>query len=166
MDRRQIFNLTSVVATPKFANNILRAAGTGWRWSTIYRYNAGSPLAVITGQDNALTGISNQRPNQVQGNAYTGSARPLGFYLNRDAFATPASGTYGNLGNYSIVGPSTWDLDMAMSRVFNVRESQSVEFRVEAFNVPNSFRPVNPNVSTEGSVPETRASRSRPGAIR
>jgi hypothetical protein len=151
LDRRQIFNLSTVVSTPQFANKTLRMVGTGWRWSTIYRYTAGSPLAVITGQDNALTGISNQRPNLVATNVYTGSARPLGFFLNRDAFATPATGTYGNLGNYSIVGPSTWDLDMAMARMFNVRERQSVEFRVEAFNVPNSFRPLNPNVTTTSS---------------
>ena len=42
-------------------------------------------------------------------------------------------------------------LDMAMARLFNIHESQSLEFRVEAFNVPNSFRPVNPNVSTTSS---------------
>ena len=152
LDRRQIFNLTTVLATPQFANNTLRMIGTGWRLSTIYKHTSGSPLAITTGQDNALTGIAGQRPNQVLGDVYTsGSVAPLGFYLNRDAFALPASGTYGNLGNYSVVGPSTWDFDMALSRVFAIKESQSLEFRAEAFNVPNSFRPLNPNVTTTSS---------------
>ena len=34
----------------------------------------------------------------------------------------------------------TWQFDMAVSRVFRVRENQSIEFRTEAFNVLNSFR--------------------------
>ena len=152
LDRRQIFNLTTVLATPEFANAALRAIGTGWRWSTIYRRSSGSPLAITTGQDNALTGIAGQRPNQALGDVYTdGKVGPLGFYLNRDAFAVPAAGTYGNLGNYSVVGPSTWDFDMALSRIFTFHESQSFEFRAEAFNVPNSFRPTNPNVTTTSS---------------
>jgi hypothetical protein len=101
--------------------------GTGWRLSTIYRHTSGSPLAITTGQDNALTGIAGQRPNQVLGDVYTsGSVAPLGFYLNRDAFAVPASGTYGNLGNYSVVGPSTWDFDMALSRTFTLHEKPIV----------------------------------------
>jgi len=150
LDRRQIFNLTTVLATPQFSGTTLRMLATGWRLSTIYRHTSGSPLAITTGQDNALTGISGQRPNLV-GNAYTDTSTPLGFYLNRDAFALPATGTYGNLGNYSIVGPSTWDFDMALSRIFAIKESQSLEFRAEAFNVPNSFRPLNPNVTTTSS---------------
>jgi hypothetical protein len=36
---------------------------------------------------------------------------------------------------------------MALSRVFAFRENQSLEFRVEAYNVTNSFRPGNPNVA-------------------
>ena len=32
-------------------------------------------------------------------------------------------------------------IDMALARVFRVREGQSVEFRAEAYNILNSFRP-------------------------
>jgi hypothetical protein len=151
LDRRQIFNLTTVLATPEFANPTLRAIGTGWRWATIYKRSSGSPLNVTTGQDNALTGISSQRPNQVLGDVYTGKSDPLGFFLNRDAFAVPAAGTYGNLGNFSVVGPVSWDFDMALSRIFKLHESQSLEVRGEAFNVTNSFRPTNPNVNSTSS---------------
>ena len=36
---------------------------------------------------------------------------------------------------------------MSVSRAFNFRESQRLEFRVEAYNVTNSFRPGQPNAT-------------------
>ena len=33
---------------------------------------------------------------------------------------------------------------MGLTRTFNVRENQSVEFRAEAFNLPNHLNPENP----------------------
>jgi hypothetical protein len=41
----------------------------------------------------------------------------------------------------TIQGPHTWGFDLAMVRVFTLRESQNVEARIEAYNVTNSFRP-------------------------
>jgi hypothetical protein len=48
----------------------------------------------------------------------------------------------------SIHGPGWWMFDAAVSRTFQVRESQKLEFRAEAFNVTNS---VHYNLSPNGS---------------
>src|SRR5207237_4397239 len=74
----------------------------------------------------------------------------LSGYVNPAAFALPATGTYGNVGFNSIVGPSYWEWNEAVSREFRVRENQAIEIRAEAFNVTNSFRPGNP-VTTLGN---------------
>jgi hypothetical protein len=144
-DRRQIFNLTAVFESPTFGNRTLRLLGTGWRLAPLYRWSSGSPLTVTLGQDVALNGGTEglQRPNQIFGSVY-GSAEPLQLYLNPNAFAAPATGTFGNMGRNSIVGPGNWGFDMALSRSFTVRENDRLEFRGEAYNVTNSFRPRNP----------------------
>ena len=144
-DRRHIFNLTTVAETPQFSNPTLRILATGWRLSGIFRWSAGNPLNIIAGSDRALNGIANQRANQLTSNPFGDkSAGPMSRYLNPAAFALPDLGTTGNIGLNSVQGPRTWSFDMAVSRVFRFRESQRLEFRAEAYNVTNSFRPGNP----------------------
>jgi len=36
---------------------------------------------------------------------------------------------------------------MALSRSFRIKEAQRMEFRAEAYNVTNSFRPQNPSTA-------------------
>jgi hypothetical protein len=149
-DRRHIFNLTSVAQTPPFANSTLRAVATGWRLSGIYRISSGGWLNITSGQDRSLTGVSNQRAQQILGNPY-GNNRLTNF-LNPAAFALPALGSYGNMRTNTIQGPHTWAFDLAMVRVFKLRETHNVEARIEAFNVTNSFRPgAGPFTSTIGA---------------
>ena len=163
VDRRHIFNLTSVAETPQFSNRAMRIAGSGWRLSGIYRVSSGWPVnsaaggtGIEAGSDRALTGIMHQRANQIVSNPFGDrSGRPLTQYLNPAAFALPDTGTTGNVGRNSIMGPGNWSFDLALSRVFQVRESQRLEFRVEAYNVTNSFRPGCPSgtTGTGGSCP-------------
>jgi hypothetical protein len=69
------------------------------------------------------------------------SGRPNTQYLNPAAFGLPAVGTLGNLGAVNLKLPRDWQFDLALARIFRVREGQSLEFRAEAYNVLNSFRP-------------------------
>jgi hypothetical protein len=59
-------------------------------------------------------------------------------YLTRAAFGSPAPGTYSSLGAFTIVNPSTLQIDTGLSRTFQVREAQNIQFRWEVFNVTNS----------------------------
>jgi len=137
-DRRRIFNSTVVAETPQFAGKTLRMLASGWRVSGILRKSTGGYFTVTSGLDRALTGIAGQRPLQVLESPYGDKSAKN--FLNPAAFAQPATGTYGNVGFNSIVGPGTWQLDIALSRIFQLRESQRREFRAEAYNLTNSVR--------------------------
>ena len=152
-DRRHLFNFTTVAQTPRFENNTMRAIATGWRLSGIYRYATGSYQTVTAGTDRALNGIGGQRANQILGDPYLDkSAGPMAQFLNPAAFAIPSLGTLGNLGRYNIRGVGEWTFDAALSRIFQFRENQRLEFRVEAYNVLNRFRPGNPNAAFNSST--------------
>jgi hypothetical protein len=153
-DRRHVFNLSAVAETPRFANSVLKAAASGWRFSPIFRVLSGGYMTITTNQDRALNGVANQRVNQLMANVY-GDKTPSK-YLNPAAFALPAFGTFGNSGAGSVRGPGTWQFDLAVSRTFQIREAQKIDFRAEAFNVTNSFRMDDPvtrlNSNTFGQV--------------
>ncbi|PYS43700.1 MAG: hypothetical protein DMG14_00065 [Acidobacteria bacterium] len=90
-------------------------------------------MSIITSSYIALTGIANPHVNRVLPNAY--GDRSGTNYLNPAAFALPIAGTLGNVASNSVAEPGTWQFDMAVSRTFQLREGQRIEFRAEAFNV-------------------------------
>jgi len=140
-DRRQIFNWTTVYETPKFANRTASLLGSGWKVSGIYRATSAPWVTVSVNTDVALTGASaaNQRPNQVASNSLCANPNP-NCWINPAAFAAPAPGTFGNMGRNNIQAPAFWQLDMALSRQFVIREGYTFELRGEAFNITNSMR--------------------------
>ena len=139
LDRRHIFNFTAVLQSPKFSERMLRAAASDWVLSASYRVLSGAFQTATTGVDRQLSGSGNQRPNQVLANPLCANPGPS-CWINPAAFAQPALGTLGNSGRSSIPGPGFREVDMALSRVFRIREKMSLEARGEAFNLTNSFR--------------------------
>ena len=59
--------------------------------------------------------------------------------------ASAPKGVYATTRPFTISGPNVMNIDLALSRNFRIRERQTLTFRAEAFNVPNSvmFGPPN-----------------------
>src|SRR5439155_13705681 len=149
-DRRHLFNFSAVAETPHFSNPTLRAVGSGWRFSPIFKILSGAYMSITTNQDRALSGNTSQRVDQVLPNVY--GNKSVTNYFNPAAFALPAPGTLGNTGKGFIAGPGTWQFDAALSRTFQVGERRKVEFRAEAFNLTNSFRMTDPSTNFNSNV--------------
>ncbi len=124
-----------------------------WRLSGIVNARSGNRLEILSGIDNAFTGILNQRPNKVSDDFY---AHSLTSYFNRGAFAQPAPGTLGDLTRNAAVGPNFWNVDLAVSRLVAVTATQRLELRLESFNLLNHFNwgdpVVNFNAGTFGRI--------------
>ena len=122
---------------------------------------SGQYFDVLAGTDRALTGASNERGNQILPNVFAQN-KSASQWLNPAAFVIPDMGTYGNMGAASIRGPKSIEIDMSLTRTFQIREHQSVQFRWEAFNVPNLVNLSNPNASLNSALFGTITSASDP----
>ena len=154
-DRTHIASLTTGYETPEVGGPALRAIASHWRLSGIIAARSGSRLNITSGRDNAFTGLASQRVNKVSDDFYAAD-RTLTQYFNTAAFAQPASGTLGDLPRNSAVGPNFWNIDLAVSRLIAVSDTQRLELRLESFNLLNHFNWGNPvtnfNAGTFGRI--------------
>jgi hypothetical protein len=155
-DIRHIVNGTMVLRTPNFGGPLAQNVFGNWRVSGIVRAQSGGWFQPTVAADRALTGSNpNQQRADVLSSDFYGnqcttdlrSSNPSCRWLNSAAFGTPALGTIGTAGPAILLGPGSWTIDAGLTRTFNVREGQQVEFRAEATNVLNHTNFNNPNAS-------------------
>jgi len=143
VDVRHNFNLSAVLQSPRYSSRTLRLIAGDWQLAPIIGWRTGSFFTITSGVDSALNGISG-RPNQVLADPYCQN-RSYSCWLNRPAFTVPPNGTFGNMGVNDLSGPNFFDLDLALSRRFAIREKQYLEIRAEAFNLENRVNFLNPS---------------------
>src|SRR5262249_2268548 len=118
-----------------------------------------TPFNVVSGTDRALSGGGSQRPNLIA-DPVLDSGRPRGDliarYFNPAAYAVPALGTFGNSGRNTLIGPSSYNLDGSLFKMFPIKEKLRLQFRAEFFNALNHANLANPvsNIAsgTVGSI--------------
>jgi hypothetical protein len=140
--------------TPELSNSAMRMIASNWRITGILKAQSGDRLNIVSGIDNAFTGLASQRPNKVSDDFY--GEKSLTSYFNRAAFAQPAPGTLGDLPRNAAVGPNYWNVDLSLSRGIPVAGTQRLELRIESFNLLNRFNWGNPltnfNAGTFGRI--------------
>jgi hypothetical protein len=58
----------------------------------------------------------------------------------------------GNHPNRSVEGPSFWNVDMSLARLLSVGGMRTLELRVEAFNLLNTFNWGNPGTNFDAGT--------------
>jgi hypothetical protein len=163
-DLRQVFNLSGVATIPQFSNRVLRLLASNWQISPIMTIKSAQFFTVLAGTDVALTTAGSQTPNLVNTNPYP-SNQSINNWINRSAFANAAPGNYGNLGADNLKGPGSFQLNMALSRTFAIREKMALQVRAEAFNLPNHLNPGPPGTGTNNNAFTTPLNASNFGQI-
>ena len=158
IDVRQLFRFNLVATTPKFSNRTMRILASNWQLAPNLEIRSAQLFTVTTGSDVALTTVGApsplnpfgfQTPDLVNPNPYP-SNQSVDNWISKSAFKNAATGTYGNLGYSNLKGPGVFQLNLALSRNFPIREKQVLQVRAEAFNLPNHLNPFTPGVGPIG----------------
>lgn len=165
-DVRNNFAASAIWALPvgkgqMFLNSINPAVNAvigGWQFSGIGVARTGFPLNVTMSRSaKTLPDQINksQRPDRVPGVPLYPKHQSLSQWINPDAFNTPADGTWGDLSRNAVRGPGICQADMGMEKQFQVRESMSLQFRADFFNIFNYDQIGSPTVSWTGGANNT-----------
>ena len=132
-----IYEIPKISAVPRF----LGQAVGGWQVASYHVFQSGNPFTVFTGSDASLTGVNNDRPNQIGDPLLPGGrsqAAQLAEWFNPAAFVANGPGQYGDVGRNSLRAPSDWRWDMSVKKLFYLHgERTRLEFRGDINNILN-----------------------------
>lgn len=157
-DVRHMFQLAYIYELPfgkgrKFGgswNGVTNFILGGWAVEGITRIQTGAPINVLTGQDRASVGRTYQRPNLIR-DPNKGAKTPDEWF-DAGAFELPPRFQFGNAGAYIVEADGRHIWDVALHKVFFIREDHRLEFRSEFFNMPNMIQLGNPNGNFSSSA--------------
>ena len=148
-DHTHVFNLVYVLHAGNHVhgNPVLKGLVNGWVLSGVNQIQSGAPI-----QPNTNGNMNVTWPNNVGDNVYLGTNMnhivPLitcdprkglasGQYFNPACFTIPAPGSAGTIIWPYIKGPAYFNSDLSVFKDFKIRESKTVQFRMQAFNFLN-----------------------------
>lgn len=137
------------------ASRLVRGVLGGWESSGIITIRNGFPFNVSTGSDRALSGIGLDRPDVVgDPNLPSNRSRAerIAAYFNTAAFVPNAIGTFGTTPRNFLRGPGAVNTDLALMKMFNLRENLRLQYRAEFFNALNKPNFSNPFASLNNAA--------------
>ncbi|MBV8905443.1 MAG: TonB-dependent receptor, partial [Acidobacteriia bacterium] len=109
----------------------------GWQISGIFQLQSGRPFTANESGNISLTSQNADRPNVIFGCNPNNGPKTVNEWMNISCFTLPPTGTFGDVGRNTLIGPGMVTLDTAVARMFAIRERMRLQFRGEAFNTVN-----------------------------
>jgi hypothetical protein len=148
-DRTHNFHIAAVYQLPwqsdTGSNNVFRAIVNDWQVNGTFAVFSGTPFTV-TGNGAIVNMPGNTQTADLVGEVtHIGEIGASGLYYDPAAWAQPQGVRFGNTGRNQFRGPGAVNLDMSLFRAFPMGGDRRLEFRVEASNITNTPKFVNPN---------------------
>ncbi len=142
-----VLNGTYELPVAKNAHGLARALAGGWTLGGIATLQSGLPFTPQLGYNPANDGDSRNPVRPSWNPAFSGPVILGGpnEYFNPAAFAVPATGTYGNVGRDTLIGPGIATLDLSAMKNAALSEKLRLQFRAEFFNLLNRANFGTPN---------------------
>ncbi|MGA3317745.1 MAG: TonB-dependent receptor [Candidatus Korobacteraceae bacterium] len=128
--------------------SIAREVLGDWQWSGDWTIASGFPFTprILGSFGDVNSGVNGTLRPDVTSQPVSLSDPSIAEWFNTAAFVAPPLGQYGDARRNSIEGPSEVMFDMAMTKVFPLKESRMFEVRMSATNVFN--HPVYTSIDT------------------
>jgi Carboxypeptidase regulatory-like domain len=136
-----------------FGSRLMEYAAGGWQIGGIASVNSGTPLNIVSGLDNSLTGIGSDTPNVVGSwKAHNNSrADSIAHWFNPAAFVQNPINTFGTLRPNTLSGPGAINFDINLQKNFAITEKIRSEFRSSFYNAFNHANLGNPGTTLTSS---------------
>ena len=110
-----------------------------WLLQSTFTVASGTPFTarVLGNYSNVAGGTNGTLRANYNGEPIQIGDRSTAHWFNTAAFSLPATGTYGNAGRNTIIGPGSWLFSLVLSKNFPLRDTMGLEMRAEADNVLN-----------------------------
>ena len=158
-DRPNVFQMAFLYELPYktvggSGNKAMRAVFGDWQVNGIYTAASGTPFTITaSGADLNMPGGNMQTANLNGSYNVIGDKGDAGFYFDPTAFSQPTGTSLGNTGRNQFRGPGYWNVDASLFRAFPIGAAgKRVEFRVEAFNLFNHPKWVNPDADLNSAT--------------
>ncbi len=152
-DHRHRFTTSWVWDLPgQNMESVMKHVIGGWQWTGVMQFQTGRPYTVISGTDNSLDGLTNDRAKLTGQPIEAPSGSSQTVWFNPAAFAVNDLRTFGDVGKGAYYGPSLHNWDMGLFKNFRLSTDMNVQFRAEFFNVFNQVNFDIPNNNRGGGT--------------
>jgi len=153
--RQLVLNISGTYKLPfgrnrKYFNNGGWMSGliSGWNLSSLTQVKSGSPFSIT--YTPTCSGCYSTRADFI-GDPNVANA-DITQWFNKAAFRAPAAYTFGNSARNLLFGPGLMKVDASLMKDFRIMERGTLQFRAEAFNLPNHASFGNPTSSLNSSA--------------
>ncbi|HYO83997.1 MAG TPA: TonB-dependent receptor, partial [Bryobacteraceae bacterium] len=134
------------------SGGLLSALLGGWQINGIVGAYSGTPFTVTASGASLNAPGNTQTADQVKAEVWTeGAVGPGELWFDTSAFAPVTEARFGNTGRNLLRGPGAIRVDGSLFRQFTITERANLQFRAEAFNVPNHPQFNNPGNSVNAA---------------